>query len=470
MKEVFYIDDTPANKISYYFMLVFLVTLPFDRLFSELALIGLLVHTVIHLQYPLKVWSARRVGSVSGRGLNGREELPMGGKTDNFLRRPGRELTGWSGWLTAALYGLTVVATFWSARRGEALKEWEKQLAFLLFPLIFYFTQLDWKKYQGPLLKAFAFSCLFTTLYLYGVAFTAIRQQALPMAALFSPPFMNHSFAAPIDLHATYFSMYIAISLVTFVVWMLRTRGIGRWLYALASLILLAAILQLAARSVCISLLLIVNGLLPYWLMKGRTRLIFLLVALSLTTLVFVAVIRNENLHTRYLVQLQQDLKGNVGDKDGPEPRMVRWLCAWELIRASPWIGYGTGTEVDLLKQKYAVRQLYDSYAHDLNAHNQYLSILLKTGILGELVFLGILFVGFRQAGRLRDPWLGGFLVIVVCVSFSENILDVNKGIFFFSFFLSFFLAKPGGVKPGVKLPIFGPQYGNKNTLPLVGT
>ena len=445
MKEVFYIDDTPANKISYYFMLVFLVMLPFDRIFSELALIGLLLHTIIHFR--------------TGQGMP--------------LRRRG--LVVWSGWLTAALYLLTMAGTLWSVRRGEAFKEWEKQLALLLFPLIFYFTDLDWGKVRRPLLKGFAFSCLFTTLYLYGVAFERIRQEGLPVFSFFSPPFMNHQFTAPIDLHATYFAMYIAISLVTLIGGMLHARrAMARCCYALASLILLAAVLQLAARAVCISLLLILNVLLPYWLMKGRTRRIFLLVALSLTSLGFVAVINNANLHTRYMVQLQQDLKENVGDKDGPEPRMVRWLCAWELIRASPWIGYGTGAEVDLLKEKYTAHQLYNSYAHDLNAHNEYLSILLKTGILGEILFLATLVIAFRQAWRLKDPWLGSFLVIVVCVSFSENILDVNKGIFFFSFFFSFFMAKPGGPQlDGVASEggtIFGAQYGNKNTLPLVGT
>jgi O-antigen ligase len=163
------------------------------------------------------------------------------------------------------------------------------------------------------------------------------------------------------------------------------------------------------------------------------------------------------------MVQLQQDLEGNIGDKDGSEPRMARWHCAWELIRASPWIGYGTGTEVDLLKEKYVTHQLYDSYAHDLNAHNQYLSFLLKTGLPGELLYLGILAIGFLQAFRLKDPFLGSFLLIVACVSASENILDVNKGIFFFSFFFSFFLAKPANT-------IFVRHYGNKNTLPLMGT
>lgn len=428
MKEVFYIDDTPANKISYYFILVFLIALPFDRIYSELALIGLLLHTVIHFRWQ------------------------------------GRPILSWPGWLTASLFLLTIIGTLWSYRRGLAFKEWEKQLALLLFPLIFYFTQLDWRKYQPPLLKAFAFSCLFTTLYLYGIAFERIISDGLPASSLFSPSFMNHSFSAPIDLHATYFSIYIAISLVTFIRLVLISRKkLSRWGYALASFILLAAILQLAARAVCISLLILLNGVLPFWLLTGRRRRNFLLVALLLTSLSFVVIVNNENLRTRYLVQLRQDLKGNIGDKDGPEPRLVRWLCAWDLIRASPWIGYGTGTEVDRLRETYSAHQLYDSYAHELNAHNQFLSFLLKTGIVGGLLYLGVLVAGFRQAFRLRDPFLISFLVIVTCVSASENILDVNKGIFFFSFFFVFFLNR-------AEHTTFVPQYGNKNTLPFMGT
>src|SRR5258708_35886007 len=96
MKEVFYIDDTPGNKISYYFMLVFLVTLPFDRLYSELALIGLLLHTVIHV---------RRQGWL------------------NSVRWQERLNLSWPGWLVASLYLLTVARTLWSDHRELSFKQ-----------------------------------------------------------------------------------------------------------------------------------------------------------------------------------------------------------------------------------------------------------------------------------------------------------------------------------------------------------
>ena len=50
MKEWFLIRDTLTNKISYYHLALFLVCLPFDRLYSELVLISLTLHTMIHFK------------------------------------------------------------------------------------------------------------------------------------------------------------------------------------------------------------------------------------------------------------------------------------------------------------------------------------------------------------------------------------------------------------------------------------
>ncbi|HWJ28287.1 MAG TPA: hypothetical protein VNS32_17210, partial [Flavisolibacter sp.] len=82
-----------------------------------------------------------------------------------------------------------------------------------------------------------------------------------------------------------------------------------------------------------------------------------------------------------------------------------------------------------------------------LNAHNQYLSFLIKGGIIAIAIFLVTLIIGFKKAIRYKSAIFISFLVCISVVSISENILDVNKGIFFYSFFLSFFTV-PGLVKP----------------------
>jgi len=428
MKEMFYIEDTPANKISYYLLLVFLVALPFDRLYSELALIGLVLHTLFHFKYREVQWSFR-----------------------------------WVGWLSAGVFLTTMLGTLHAPKGSQAFSEWEKQLALVLFPLVAWASGLDWQRYRLRLMKAFAFSCVLTAVYLYAVAFYTVFSLQAPMSVLFTRSYMNHAFTAPIDLHATYFSSYLALSLVTLFYLLFRERAgwLMRWVYGLAILVCLAAILQLASRAVCISVVLIINILIPFLLTSGRARVGLLVVTLSITVAAVMMVSRNSHLHSRYLLQLKQDLHADTGAVEDPEPRMARWQCAWELIRVSPWIGYGTGAETDKLKEKYRAHNLVISYTYSLNAHNEFLSLWLKTGVLGMLWYLFLLVMGFREAWRRRDLFPAAFLVIIVCISFAENILDVNKGIFFFSCFFVFFIPKPAGDS------IF--TYGNKNTGASVG-
>jgi O-antigen ligase len=425
MKEIFSIDDTPANRISYFLLVVFLASLPLDRFYSELALIGLLLHTLIHPSLE-------------------------------------RRLTlHWSGWLIVLVYLSTVAGSLYGKYPAQAWNECGKQLGLLIFPLICYFTKLDLQKYKLRLLKVLGFSCFFTVIYLYQEAFVSIRIRQLPFSALFTPMYLNHAFAAPIDLHATYFSMYIGLSMVTFAWLTIRSSGIwAKTGYMLIFFVLFAAILQLASRAVFIAVMVVLNILMPFLLMSPGHRIKYFIAAIGITCICIGLVFHNDSLRQRYVVELRQDLNGVPGDINGPEPRIARWECAWELIRSSPWVGYGSGDEGPVLKARYYDHHLYDSYANELNAHNQYLSCWLRTGIFGLLIYLALLGVGFVRAIQSKDLFFCAFLVIITLVSFSENILGVNKGIFFVSFFFSFFFSmqrshNAKGVAEGPTLEVY---------------
>lgn len=424
MKEILFIEDTPVNKISYYFLLAFVVLLPFDRVYSELSLIGLLLHTLLHL--------------AKGRSWTWR----------------------WSGWLVAGLFVLMAAAAVYAPSFHDAERQLEKQLAILLFPFIAWFSKLDWDAVRPRLLKAFAWSCFGTVVYLYGCAFVAIHESGLGFGTLFTPQYLNHSFSQPIDLHATYLAMYVAVALVVFISLAVKgdvgvgagRAGSGRWVYWLIALVLLAGVLQLASRAVCLALLVVLNVLVPWMLLTGRVRWAVWggLAAVSLLGVVLVTM--NNNLNTRYLVQLKYDMQRVRGMEGDPEPRMVRWGCAWELIRERPLTGYGTGAEVPKLKEEYATHNLTLSYKHELNAHNQYLSYVLNGGISAGLWYVLVLAAGGISAVRRRDVFLGTLVVVIAFVSFSENVMDMNKGIFFFSFFFTLFLYRPrvrGGAAEG---------------------
>ncbi|GAC1450024.1 MAG: hypothetical protein NVSMB7_12190 [Chitinophagaceae bacterium] len=153
-----------------------------------------------------------------------------------------------------------------------------------------------------------------------------------------------------------------------------------------------------------------------------------------ITCLLSIDVFRN-----RYVTQLEEDLHEHTGisDRSG---RIDRWNAAMYLVKKHPVAGTGSGSEIPLLRNLYFERKMYAAYLNSLNAHSQYLSCLINTGIIGLLVYLGTLGWGLWQSIKNRDILLLAFIILVIVVSLSEDILDVNKGIFFYAFFFSFFI------------------------------
>ncbi len=400
MKETIAGEDNLENRISYYHLVVFVMALPFDRLYSELALISFCIHTLLHL-------------------------------------RPRRVTWQFFG-LLSVVYLLTMVGTLYTRHYDEAFYEWERQLAILLFPLCFFFTRLDPGKYYLSIVRAMAASCFFALLYLYYIAFSRISEMKLPASAIVSNIFINHNFAEPIDMHATYFSMYIALAALGTIQWMVKVSAIGsRILNGIILCVLTLGLIQLSSRSVLIAVGIIITLVVPFFLFEGRKRVWVCLLSLFIGGIFFIAINTLATLKTRFIIDLKQDLTQASVRNNTLEPRIRRWECAWELIKRSPVYGHGSGSEIALLKEIYFQKKLFNSYIHKLNAHNQYLSLAIKTGFIGLFIWLITLVAGFRLAIRNRNALFAGFLVIISVVSFSENILDANKGIFFFAFFFS---------------------------------
>ena len=98
------------------------------------------------------------------------------------------------------------------------------------------------------------------------------------------------------------------------------------------------------------------------------------------------------------------------------EPRIERWRCAFDLIKKSPLIGYGTGDEVTMLKTEYSKKGLFISYLENFNAHNQYISYLIKCGIIGFVLFLFSFFYFLYLAIKDKNFIYLSFLIILLFI------------------------------------------------------
>jgi len=202
---------------------------------------------------------------------------------------------------------------------------------------------------------------------------------------------------------------------------------------------LTAGIIQLSSKAIFAALFLIINFAIPWFLLQGKRRMGYLLISGGLSCIMVIAMLSSHALRDRYLVELKEDLSPSFTGQT-VEPRLERWRIAAGLIQKSPVIGYGTGSEIQLLQEQYFAKKFYNSYVHRLNSHNQYLSFLIKTGLWGLSIYMITLIYGFKRAINKQDLVFFSFMMLMAIVSLSENVLDADKGVMFYSIFLSYFV------------------------------
>jgi O-antigen ligase len=405
MSELFNIQDTTANKISYYHLLLFMASLPFDMFYSHVILISYAIHTLINLN------------KTSLKRLYDRRIL-----------------------ILQSVFMVTLLSTIYTIKPHEAFQAWGGQITIFLIPIVFWINPFDVKKYRLQLLTGFALVCTATIAYLFIDALITIRHYHLPFIMLFSGAFTNHNFSEPINIHATFFSMQVVIALVYLLSLLVKEAGKYKKLfYLLCCTVLLAGIIQLSSKSIFVVLAVVINVAFPYFLLTGKKRVQFIITSITLTMLIAGGITFSGNLRERYITSLTDDLSKSVPGQT-TDTRLARWQVTYGLIKRSPVIGYGAGSEIGLLQDGFYQHKLYNSYLNKLNTHSEYLSFLLKSGIIGLLIYWGTLTYGFRAALLRKDIFLFTFMLLIAVVSLSENLLDVDKGIIFYAFFFTFFV------------------------------
>lgn len=406
MTELIRINDTAENKISFYHLAIFLVLLPFDYFYSQLVLISFGLHTLIHLK--------------SGR-------LPV------LLKK--------EVWLPLCIFFMLFLSITYSFDKKEGFDISGRQSALLIMPILLSLTNLHIAKYKLMLLQVFAITCTVVVLYLYADALYTIIYFHLPVSSLFTTAFTNHNFSLPVELHATYLSMYVVLSAMVFLFLLIQPVSKKKQLFlSTCIIILLAGLIQLTSRAAVIALLLTTVAGFAFFLLEGKRKWLATGITLAVSVTAVLFVIQNDAFKQRYISELKNDIANQPVSDEMLEPRIVRWQLALGLVKQAPIFGHGNGAEKKLLKEKYFEHRLYISFIRNFNAHSQYLSFLIRCGAAGLLVFLTVLGFAFRKAFKKKDFLFFSFLVLIAVVSVSENILDVNKGVFFYSFFLSFFL------------------------------
>lgn len=314
-----------------------------------------------------------------------------------------------------------------------------RRLSFVLFPLVLIKPGEMIKKRALLLLKVFAISTLFYIIFSYG--FAIYRSLYLKDGSiLFNPhpidrDYDNYFFGTDFAFsqHPTYLAMYVMLSVfIAFESFFNEHQNLlYKRFWLSGGIIMMSSIYFISSRAGILSAMI----LMPVYLIihfkkinKGWGSVLVVIGALAILILSFL----NNNRIKYYLPDTQSS---SVIEKFKLDNRVPIWKSAVKVIKQNLVFGVGAGDASAEIRRAYKDAGYTEMYYDNLNAHNQYLEILLANGLVGLLIMLSIIgFLVFKAILR-RNLLLGLYITVIIIFFLFESILNRIAGVTFFSLF-----------------------------------
>ncbi len=246
--------------------------------------------------------------------------------------------------------------------------------------------------------------------------------------------------------HAFYFSLGLLVLLLSLPLWYEKVKKEQRLLLMLWTLILVAGIALSLMRHLWLGLtitLLVAIAFSPF--IYGRVlfryigRFIFPLVSIFATFFVFLTIVPMSNTSLKFSqgLSVMQERFISIGNQydESLAWRGKVWESTWVHFRINPLLGIGFGVSVPVELGDY------HQFVEVRNMHNSWLALLVQTGVIGTLLFLGYLvtlLVAFWRLVLIDDTLrqarlaLSGLVFFQALVFFSQPYLETNLLSLFF--------------------------------------
>lgn len=349
--------------------------------------------------------------------------------------------------LFSSLFLIFVFSLFYTTDINTGGKFIIRLLPTVLFPAIFLFNDhdiLDDKRFKTitniyclavMIILFFLHITLFDELYNSNVKFWDFRQLI----------------ESKIKVHGTYLSIWVGFAIIVLV-------------YKIKSEISLH-------KSITIFMMFLVIGFFFYWqyiigsrmpfaatilvcffcLFKSTKEIIFSSVILVILVVVLVSKVdrigeRFEKLKDYNFSFPEGRYEDNYLNISNEQIRNGIYFCSYETLKREPFLGYGVG-DVDAKLQSCYDKKFTNTDTYKVtsyNSHNEYLNIILSSGIIGLILFLFSQFYFLKKAFNRKLGIYVSFVFFIFLNFCFENILSRHDGVIFFGFFnsLLFFQTK----------------------------
>lgn len=343
--------------------------------------------------------------------------------------------------ISIGFFIILVSSVAYSSDVSFALKKLETGASLIVFPLVFFMVGGDkvvfTEKTIHILKLTFIISLLFFlistfTYFLLTEPYFTFKNTLEHYTNLVNIRISEYS------THSIYLSIYVGIAII-FTLSLIKSRNktnSPKIFIFFALLLLFAFMAILNKRGPIISLG--VLGLCFLIKNKFTYQKLILISAMAIVLVGLILVVPRFNNENRFeeLLEIGNNKNSSTG------LRLQIYDCAIEQIVKSPIFGHGWGDIKTVLNDCYVEKNNKVLLENKYNSHNQYLSILLSTGLLGFLAFAYYFFYVFKISNK-RESHILFLLTLYFCFNMlTENILEREDGVILFSFFINLFAFK----------------------------
>lgn len=332
-------------------------------------------------------------------------------------------------YLLVAYALLSTLTLLWSEETMEGAKVLERMISFVLMPLLF----ISHKERFSVHINKVYFICgialfIATILVLVNLMqvenFSYLYNYNNISEKLIYVRYLIHQNA--LTIHPSYLS-YLAIIYISYTAFNIKQINTINSIHIIFSVVAFALIIMLSSRAAFLTIIFLLLYAISKQLFLKRYVLFSIIFLVALAS-AFVAY-----KHTR-LGQTIQNINSENREKPKDE-RIILWENAWELVKDKPLFGYGIGDAIFVMIDKHKETGFDAGAEKQLDAHNQFLEIMLQSGLLGLIPFLLALILPLIQAIKKKQEILFLFLIVSIIQLCFESMFVRLAGVVYFAFF-----------------------------------
>jgi O-antigen ligase len=316
----------------------------------------------------------------------------------------------------------------------ESIKEIEQQLPLIIIPLFFILSKISLQKFKEAALPAILISVVFGSLIMIGDSLFLFLKEFDPVS------FTYHDLSKPFDTGAIFFSFFIVVSLLRYnnIVWIYDSKRLKAiiFVFLLIMLFLLSSKLMIVVGTFMIVMKYYI-GIFRY--LKENRVALFALIIVFLVAL-YPVIQRLSKIADPHLEIVMDKKYSWDSPLNGLNLRLIQTRYGIELLNDNnAWVlGLGIDKTQILLNKKYKETGIYSGYDgsedtgyQNYNFHNQYIETLVRSGVVGLLLLILILFMLIKTPKTRM--FVGGWeVLLLILFFFTESVLERQIGIVYF--------------------------------------